>query len=52
MFEIVNGWTDGRTTDDGWTPEHGYTISSPCEPNGLGELKKGLPVVMCVQNFH
>ena len=20
-------------------PEHGYTISSPCEPNGSGELK-------------
>ena len=29
MFEIV----DGRRT-----PEHGYTISSPCEPNGSGEL--------------
>ena len=28
MFEIV----------DGRTPEHGYTISSPCEPNGSGEL--------------
>ena len=34
MFEIV----DGRT-DDGRTPEHGYTISSPCEPKGSGELK-------------
>ena len=34
MFEIVNG----RRTDDGRTPEHGYTISSPCEPNGSGEL--------------
>ena len=21
------------------TPEHGYTISSPCEPDGSGELK-------------
>ena len=34
---------DGRTTDDGRTdgrtPEHGYTISSPCEPDGSGELK-------------
>ena len=29
MFEIV----------DGRTPEHGYTISSPCEPKGSGELK-------------
>ena len=25
-------------TDDGRTPEHGYTISSPFEPNGSGEL--------------
>ena len=24
--------------DDGRT-EHGYTISSPCEPDGSGELK-------------
>ena len=33
---------DGRTTDgrmtDGRTTEHGYTISSPCEPDGSGEL--------------
>ena len=40
----------GRTTDDDgrrWTPtdadgrrtpDHGYTISSPCEPEGSGEL--------------
>ena len=28
---------DGRTTD-GRTMEHGYTISSPCEPDGSGEL--------------
>ena len=34
MFEIV----DDRRTDDGRTPEHGYTISSPCEPKGSGEL--------------
>ena len=33
MFEIVNG---RRRTD----PEHGYTISSPCEPNGSDELKR------------
>ena len=26
---------DGRRT-----PDHGYTISSPCEPEGSGELKK------------
>ena len=32
---------DGRTTD-GRTTEHGYTISSPCEPDGSGELKSGV----------
>ena len=32
-------WTDDRRTDDGLTPEHGYTISSPCEPEGSGESK-------------
>ena len=30
---------DGRT-DDGRTPDHGHPISSPCEPNGSGELKR------------
>ena len=30
---------DGRTTDDGRTPDHGHPISSPCEPDGSGELK-------------
>ena len=34
IFEIV----DGRT-DDGRTPDHSHPISSPCEPNGSGELK-------------
>ena len=29
----VRRTTDGRQLD-------GYTISSPCEPNGSGELKK------------
>ena len=39
MFEIV----DRRRTDDNeQTPEHGYSISSPCEPNGSGELKKNV----------
>ena len=28
-----------RRTDDGRTPDHGHPISSPCEPNGSGELK-------------
>ena len=45
IFEIV----DGRTTD-GRTPDHGHPISSPCEPNGSGELKMlhpmgGLPLL-------
>ena len=35
IFEIV----DGRTMD-GRTPDHGHPISSPCEPNGSGELIK------------
>ena len=28
---------DGRT--DGRTEDHGHPISSPCEPDGSGELK-------------
>ena len=28
---------------DGRTPDHGNPISSPCEPNGSGELKIGIP---------
>ena len=31
---------DGRTTDG--RRHDGHTISSPCEPNGLGELKNNL----------
>ena len=31
---------DGRT--DGRTPDHGHPISSPCEPDGSGELKMGI----------
>ena len=30
---------DGRTADDGWTPDHGHPISSQYEPKGSGELK-------------
>ena len=37
MFEHCGRRTDGRT-DVGRTADHGYTISSPCEPNGSGEL--------------
>ena len=39
MFEIVyddGRLTDGRTTDK--HPLNGYTISSPCQPNGSGEV--------------
>ena len=48
---------DGRTTDgrrtDGRTTEHGYTISSPCEPDGSGELKIVACGVACsVPNFY
>ena len=37
---------DGRTADgrtDGRTPDHGHPISSPCEPNGSGELTMWFP---------
>ena len=37
IFENGGRTDDGRTTD-GRTTEHGYTISSPCEPDGSGEL--------------
>ena len=37
IFE--NGGRRRRRTDDGWTPDHGHPISSPCEPYGSGELK-------------
>ena len=39
MFETVYDGrrTDGRTTDG--RRLDGYPISSPCEPNGSGELK-------------
>ena len=33
---MVDRQTDGQTTDGRWL--NGYTISSPCEPNGSGEL--------------
>ena len=43
---------DGRTDDgrrtDGRTTEHGYTISSPCEPDGSGELINGINVAETV----
>ena len=31
---------DDEDDDDGRTPDHGHPISSPCEPNGSGELKR------------
>ena len=43
---------DGRT-DDGRTTEHGYTISSPCEPDGSGELKmKALGLLVSEKIFY
>ena len=36
---------DGRRTTDGRTPDHGHPISSPCEPDGSGELKNDKPVI-------
>ena len=41
---------DGRTTDDGRTPDHGHPISSPCEPDGSGELKRRIKAV--ARNTH
>ena len=52
IFEIVDRQTtDGRTTD-GRTPDHGHPISSPCEPNGSGELIKliQLKIIILQQN--
>ena len=43
MFEIVYD-DDGRRRTDGRRLD-GYTISSPCEPNGSGELN------MCVSCY-
>ena len=38
---ILVKWFQSRSLKmvDGRTPEHGYTISSFCEPDGSGELK-------------
>ena len=41
-FGVEDVWNCLRRTDDGRTDGRrldGYTISSPCEPNGSGELK-------------
>ena len=46
---------DGRTDDgrtDGRTTEHGYTISSPCEPDGSGELKSWEHLSFQIKNLH
>ena len=37
---------DGRT-DNGWMPDHGHPISSPCEPNSSGELTS-----ICIKNLN
>ena len=38
--------------DDGRTPDHGHPISSPCEPNGSGELKIRATEIFSRQNLH
>ena len=48
MFEIV--YDDGRTTDG--RRLDGYTISSPCEPNGSGELKRDTLVHIAMSLIH
>ena len=40
IFENGGRRTDDGRRTDGRTTENGYTISSPCEPDGSGELKK------------
>ena len=41
----------GRRTDAGRTPDHGHPISSPCEPNGSGELKNKQKKLTTLPNF-
>ena len=45
MFKIVKGRRRTTPTDDGRTPNYGYTISLPCGSDCSGELKK------LVENF-
>ena len=40
MFYIVDD-----TRQQQQTPEHVYTISSPCEPDGSGELKREILIL-------
>ena len=51
IFEIEDGRTDGRKTDDGRTTDHGHPISSPCEPNGSGELKNATKILKIGQQM-
>ena len=37
---------------DGRTTEHGYTISSPCEPDGSGELKNSKIKLINLSNIN
>ena len=41
---------DGRTTDG--RRLDGYTISSRCEPNGTGELKRSLVAIICGKQWY
>ena len=49
---VDDGRTDDGRTTDGRTTEHGYTISSPCEPDGSGELKKPISCPSMYYTFH
>ena len=49
------GWPSGfREEDlsDGRMPDHGHPISSPCEPNGSGELKNIKNFLLKFYNFY
>ena len=37
--------------DDGRTPDHGHPISSPCEPNGSGELIIKADILLSLHYF-
>ena len=48
---------DSGRTDDVRTPDHSHHISSPCEPNGSGELKssffnRSIKIILLYLNRH
>ena len=40
--DLRKWWTTTDDDDGRRTLDHGHPISSPCEPNGSGELKIGI----------